>query len=517
MKRLIPRLRPALAAALLAALPATPGTGDGGGDVPVPWVTLRGGHLIYGHDAQGNRLPDFSFAGYGGGVALPTVPVARTLGPDGADDDTARLQQALDAVAARTPDAHGRRGAVRLQPGAYKLAGTLKIDADGVVLCGSGSGDGGTMLVAEGLPHPLIVVGGTGTWRRVGAAHAVADAYVPVGATRFSLDSTDGLAAGDSVIVQRPQEAAWIHALGMDQIPPRPNGTPSKPWRPNAGLLFERTLTAVHGREVTLDVPLTNALERRYTHATVWKYTFPGRLRECGVEHLAADGAAFAAAPGFHDDGFFASQCLVLDAVQDGWAWDVVAHHFGSAFLVGAGALRVSLQDTASLDVSVPQDIHDQPAAYTVSGQQTLVADSRVTGSNVHAWVTQARVAGPNVFTRGTATNTGRRTLDAGPHQRWAAGTLYDALTLTGGGLLELQDRAWMGSGQGWAGANSVLWDCRSDRYRVDAPPTADNWAFGGEGRTVTAPGHASGEIVSPGHPLLPPSLYAAQLADRRR
>ncbi|WP_208865178.1 hypothetical protein [Amycolatopsis rubida] len=61
-------------------------------------------------------------------------------------------------------------------------------------------------------------------------------------------------------------------------------------------------------------------------------------------------------------------------------------------------------------------------ADYTISGQETPVRQCVVTGSNVHAWVTQARVPGPHVASRCTATNTGSRILDAGPHQRWPAG-----------------------------------------------------------------------------------------------
>ena len=39
------------------------------------------GRLVYRPDAQGDLIPDFSSAGYaGGGVALPTVPVAAGAG-----------------------------------------------------------------------------------------------------------------------------------------------------------------------------------------------------------------------------------------------------------------------------------------------------------------------------------------------------------------------------------------------------------------------------------------------------
>src|SRR5688500_5619110 len=56
------------------------------------------GRLFYPADASGNRIPDYSHAGYkGGGVPLPTVPVVLTLSPV-AGDDTASIQAAIDQV-----------------------------------------------------------------------------------------------------------------------------------------------------------------------------------------------------------------------------------------------------------------------------------------------------------------------------------------------------------------------------------------------------------------------------------
>jgi hypothetical protein len=45
------------------------------------------GRLSYPADASGNRIPDFSHAGYkGGGVPLPTnIPIVRTLTHEDAD------------------------------------------------------------------------------------------------------------------------------------------------------------------------------------------------------------------------------------------------------------------------------------------------------------------------------------------------------------------------------------------------------------------------------------------------
>lgn len=480
---------------------------------PADWVTYSGGRLSYRTDAQGNRVPDFSQVGYDDGDRpLPHRPVVATVSPAPSGDDTARIQAAVEQAGTRPSG-----GAVLLKPGTYRIGGTIAVDRSNVVLRGSGQGPGGTLLAGTGKPHTLVEVGGGGAITQSGAAYPVTDAYVPVGSRTVHVSGAAGhFRAGERIVVQRPIERNWIHAIGMDRIPPRPGGTPSSQWKPSSGHQFERTVAAVSGDTVTLDVPLPQALEKQYTHATVWPYSFPGRIGEAGVEDLAGDGRAFESDPSWHGGGYFASALVSVDAAENSWVRSVTANHFGSAFAFGTGALHDTMLDTASLAESVPLDIHAQPVAYTLSGQQNLVNGCRVTGTNLHAWATQARVPGPNVITRCSAVNTGSRILDAGPHQRWATGTLYDDVTMDASGKLSLKDRRWMGSGQGWAGANDVAWNCSVGTYEVEDPPTAHNWSIGCTGtKAPAASGHEPGEFQSPGTRVRPESLYAEQLRER--
>src|SRR5262249_40487820 len=95
-----------------SAQTSTPGTSA--------WVFFDSNHrLQYNQDSNGNRIMDFSFAGYqGGGVALPSAPVQATVSPSGGDD-TAAIQAAIDAVSALPLDTSGLRGTVQLTPGAF--------------------------------------------------------------------------------------------------------------------------------------------------------------------------------------------------------------------------------------------------------------------------------------------------------------------------------------------------------------------------------------------------------------
>ena len=130
-----------------------------------------------------------------------------------------------------------------------------------------------------------------------------------------------------------------------------------------------------------------------------------------------------------------------------------------------------------------------------------------------HTCVTGSRVPGPNVFLDGRAVQSHA---DSGPHHRWAVGTLYD--NIADDNQLRVQDRQWAGSGHGWAGAQQVLWNCTSKTLVVQSPPTAQNYAIGCVGKFVAgdwSPNAAPGVIEASGAPVLPRSLYHAQLAER--
>jgi hypothetical protein len=66
------------------------------------------------------------------------------------------------------------------------------------------------------------------------------------------------------------------------------------------------------------------------------------------------------------------------------------------------------------------------------------------------------------------------------PHHRWSVGGLFDSVK----GLISIRDRAWLGSGHGWSGANYVTWNTEGD-LTSQQPPTAQNYAIGHVGPKV--------------------------------
>jgi hypothetical protein len=477
---------------------------DENGD-PWTWVD-RSGCLGYGRDGNGNRLPDFSHAGYrGGGVPLPFVARERgnqLVTPGRSGDDTPAIQAALDAVAARPVDVNGFHGVVELSSGTFTLRGSLHFMQSGVVLRGQGTqGDRATILRAVGTARPMMIVGPDDPRTVTGSAHHVTDAYVPVGGRTLELDSTEGLHVDDEVVVQRPFSPQWLALIGMDRVTPRRPDAGTVSWRVGSGLQFERRITAIEGNRITLDVPLTNALEREFTDATVTRFTFPQRTQRIGIERLASK-ADFDSESDL-GDGMF----IEMNGVANAWVREVQTDSYESGL--------ISLEETSKwvtvADVSylAAPNAPGWSRAFVLGGQQNLIMRARSTGAR-HALGTLSRSAGPNVVLELTAVG---RSPALTPN-RWTSGLLLDNVHLldtTGEPSGEITMRMRNGGrGGGWAGANCVVWNSEAGRLNIDNPPTAQNWVIGGSaGETV---GSASFDTS---HAPRPDSLYRAQLAER--
>jgi hypothetical protein len=495
--------------------------GDVGGNPDVGpgpysvWVYPGGdGRLVYKKDDKGNQVPDFSNAGYmGGGVALPRIPDRQTLSPAASGDDGARIQAALDAVGAMPVDASGFRGAVLLEKGTYRIAGTIAIKQSGVVLRGQGQGADGTVLLATGaVQRTLVQLIGSGTLAEVpGTRRQITDDYVPVGARSFHLDDASGLAAGDTVVVQRPSTQEWIDLVGMDACAATgtmydtddQNGQTclDMPWTPGSkDVRFDRVISGVEGNLVTVDAPIVAALEKTFGGGSLYKYTAAGRISQSGVENLRGDSEF--ASPTDENHGWTFIQ---LVGVINGWVRDITAVHYGyAAVLVGSNSKWLTIQDSTSLDqISVitggrryPFNIDD---SHLVLFQRCRATEGR------HSFVEGSTVPGPNVFLDGKAENAHD---DIGPHHRWSVGALYDRITSNLS--INVRNRGNSGSGHGWAGANMVIWNSKAASMNIANPPSAQNWCIGCQATRT-----GNGNFDSLGTPVWPPSLYLQQLQDR--
>lgn len=442
--------------------------------------------LINPLDELGNRVPDFSSAGYlYGNRPVPdvvgSVDAARivTVSPV-VGDDMGNIQAAIDQVGLMTPGNDGFRGVVQLTAGEFEISNQVRILQSGIVLRGVGDGaDPASSTILRGtgtVQRSLVVVGAASGFvsPQSGTIHNITDKYVPVGASSFNVDSTDSWAVGDEVVVQRTSTAEWIADIGMDSIPERSDGVPVTQWSPggNFDQPYERVITRIEGNRIFLNAPLTNSFEQKYGGGTVFKYTFP-RISLVGIENIRGLSDFVSDTDEDHARSF-----IELQAVEHAWVTNVTGLHFIYATVHATSRSRmVTVDDAVSLD---PKSIITGARRYpfVIDGQFTLMKnlyseEGRHDFVNNSAW----RNRGPNVFLNGTAVNSHSST---GPHQRWSTGTLYD--TIITDNQIEARNRGNFGSGHGWGGANMVFWNTTADSFIVQNPQTAQNWLIGSTG-----------------------------------
>lgn len=386
--------------------------------------------------------------------------------------------------------------------------------ASGVVLRGEGDGEDGTVLTADlHQAEPLVLVGGPeGPKEDARSRVEITDDYVPVGATSFNVADAAGYAVGQTVFVVRRGNAAWIHTIGMDRIKPRASDPKStKQWTP-FDLKFDRVITAIDGHRITLDAPIACAIDRQWGGGALARYA-EHRVENCGVESLrgisAYDRTKTAPYEGetSYVDEKHATYLVQFNHVKDAWARHLTALHFyhGPTF-ANDTAKWITVEDCRALaPVSVITGGRRYP--YGVQGQLVLV--QRCFSSEArHAFVFGARVPGPNVF---FACRSEHDFATSEPHHRWSVGGLYDNVEAH----MAIQDRQWMGSGHGWAGANYVVWNSRGELV-CQQPPTAQNFAIGFTGKkTKGAFDRPDGWWESAGTRVEPGSLFLAQRKDR--
>lgn len=475
-------------------------------------VQMKNGKLEYTpYTDKGDIIPDFSSCGYmGGGVPIPDVPVTAVIQRPSGGDDHPRIQALIDSVSHLQMKKDGFRGTILIKKGTYRISNPLKITADGIVLRGEGDNKtNGTILLATSPKrYNVIEIGVNKNLTPIVASeHAITDTYVPSGSKVIHVkDAAKHFKAGDNIVVHRPSTATWIHTIGMDSIAPRPlkgetaydsflryrkygnktemNGT--RQWQPGSkDLLFERKIVSVEGDKVTLDIPIVNALQKEFGGARVYKYSFPERISNCGVENMYGMSLFDENVKQNHKsigeyfcDENHANNFVFCYAVENAWIRNVSVEHFDCCVWTSRASKFITGQDLSAINpISIITG--GRRYAYSVWGQMCLF-ERCYSSHHRHEFVLGASVAGPNAFVEGSGDMT---FASSEPHQRWAAGCLYDNITIKGpGGSLLAVNRGWYGSGHGWSGAQIVFWNCSAPVIMVMQPPTAQNFAIGSNG-----------------------------------
>jgi hypothetical protein len=281
--------------------------------------------------------------------------------------------------------------------------------------------------------------------------------------------------------------------------------------RPGTLLTTERKIRAIAGNEITLDVPLTDAFDKKHVSppgATLARIRPPARISQVGLEQLHIESPAQEIS---HTEPHFSA---IRFNAEDGWARDIAIDETMDS--VGIGGRRITFQ-RVSIHRKAKHQGASKPAEFAPNGSQILLDRCSVTGDNIWFVATGARHAGPNVVLNSTFVGKAR----AESHQRWSTGILYDNCRAPEGGI-EIRNRGSMGSGHGWSMGWGVVWNSEAKDYLVQNPPGVTNWLIGSIGESKLAPRpFGSGPMLpeatkdSPGQPVTPQSLYLAQLAER--
>ncbi|MFC1539044.1 discoidin domain-containing protein [Candidatus Latescibacterota bacterium] len=474
----------------------------------------KSGKLVYKTTPAGDKIMDFSYAGYmGGGIALPDVPVKRTVSPSGSMDDARLIQDAIDIVSAM-PLENGFRGAVLLTSGAFTCSETLTISTSGVVLRGSGSKSGGTTIKMAGDRHAAITIRADRNRenerdnREAAFQTTITDTHVPSGAIQFTVYDASGFAVGDMISIQKPATEAWVKFMQMHDL--IRNGNPQT-WIGSGKIITERIITAISGNTITLDVPLSDSYDSKYLNPpgiAVAKLYPPKMIEQAGVEYIHIQ------APSMEMSYEQAPYRAINIYGQDCWARDIFIEETMNS--VNVGGRRITLERVV-IDRTVPNLGAAKPAEFAPNGSQILLDRCASQGDNIFHVATGAGYSGPIVMLNCTFRGNGH----AEGHQRWTTGILFDNCYIPEGGI-DFMNRGVMGSGHGWGVGWAVAWNCVAKSYVVQQPPGTMNWMIGCTGENIptprpfdSGPPLPPGISDSPGKPVTPRSLYLTQLAER--
>ena len=474
-------------------------------------IYLDQGELVYvpfamrGQSNEVHTIPDFSYAGYmGGGVSLPTdIPIKATVAP-AEGDDTRRIQEAIDLVEGLEPNQDGFRGVVLIKAGHYSLENLIVIRASGVVLRGEGQGLNGTVLHANPrVEHSVVnILGLGGISKDFESEQVITTSYVPVGSNSFEIEDASDYTVGEKIVVTRTPNQHWIDELGMDLETLCQGKTGCVGWEPESYAIdHERTITAITGNTLTINIPIVDVIEEVYGGGTITKIVSSRRISQCGVENVRIQS--------FYDrntDEAHAWTAVRLNDTENCWVKQVTGQYLAYSTVNIDDGNFTTVQDCAYID---PKSQISGGRRYSFALQKGLgnLFQRCYATNGRHDFVTGSRVTGPNVFLDGLAENTNS---DIGPHHRWATGTLFDNLR---GASTRVWNRGNSGTGHGWSGAQTMFWNMLSDRgeFRMDSPIGSMNWGIGCIGVDQTGEGYWE----SWGTNVHPRSLYIQQLKER--
>ncbi|MBE7029365.1 MAG: hypothetical protein E7405_03855 [Ruminococcaceae bacterium] len=450
------------------------------------------------YNSQGDKMSDFSYAGfYGGEYELPVtenLDVAATVQARGNQlDDTANIQAAID-TATQLYEQDGKMRVVKLKAGRYYIGSTINLRS-GVVLSGEGQGPTGTVLYANNAAS-YVMISILGAWQNdIAADYYITDDYVKSGSRTFNLSAANAakLSVGQKITITQPSTEAWSEALGMSGIKNNSGGDAS--WNgqyinngtyyvPEFTIYTERTITAIDGTQITVDfpfyVPINTALTPTYIRAhqpTVVQAT------DIGVENMRFESYY----NGTPTDEAHAKSAIEVKYAENVFVRDVTGKHFYYSVVdLYEGSKQITVRNCSSLE-PISKMAGDRRYPFHVTGgnnkaTQQILFTGCYSNDARHDYATSKTITGPIAYVDNIADSAN---FASETHYAWSTGVLYDNIYQVPNssyGMIAVANRGYYGTdaSHGWSAVGCVVWNSLASTIISHKPPlTYQNFAVG--------------------------------------
>ena len=499
------------------------------------------GKLNYISSNEGNRIPDFSFAGYKAGeTSIPYVPIVKSISPV-VGDNTDHIQKAINYVSNLPLDKNGVRGALFLSKGTYEVYGKLYIKASGVVLRGEGylNNDKNNTIIyspnGKNIGETVINIEGNKLatnfyeHQEGDPFSAITNEFLPVNSRSFKVENASAFKVNDTVVVHRQATDIWMAMIDYGGT----NGDDF--WKPNEfEMKFPRRIIGINKNTLILDQPIYEHIyDKKITPSYIYKLNTDGFIYNVGLENLKV---TIGYNPDNETDEDHAKNAIFFNGVWNCWAKNVTTEHFVFAGFLVATSNHITLDSCMALNPKSKITGGRRYNFVAIKGANNLLCKNGITTNGRHGYTSNGTsYCSGLVFL--DCKSTGTYSSIEG-HRRWTPGMLYDNLSIeesntlgdndnpsesTKGRVFGLYNRGNFGTGHGWSASHSIIWNSKSTdyektRFTVQKPPTSQNYAMFCDA-TVTGldynygnmPGHIEGTKEEPQIQ----SLYKAQLKDR--
>mgnify|MGYP002595900104 CR=1 FL=1 len=462
-------------------------------------LQVKDDRITYLNDELGNRILDFSTCGYQ--ASEQDIPSVRNVvfvswKPG---DNTTRIQRAIDYVASLPPDISGFRGAVLLDKGEFSLSGSIRIATSGIVLRGMDKES--TILLKKGVDRGSLIYMEGENDLVIKDTLQVLSNYVPVNTKTLEVALGTSLKKGDRIMVTRPSGKEWIASLGCNIFG---GGISALGWKEgDMDLTWDRVVSDINGNLLTLDAPLTVALDAKYGVSTIMTYQWNGRIENCGVENLTLVSDYDKHYPKDEDHCWTG---ISIEAAENCWVRQVNFRHFaGSAVIVQRTGSKITVEDCISKD-PVSEIGGMRRCTFHTLGQQTLFQRC-YSEQGIHDFAAGFCAAGPNAFVQ---CDSYQSLGFSGSIDAWACGLLFDVVNIDGHNLT-FKNLGQDKNGAGWNTGNSLFWQCTAAEIECYTPAKdAQNRAYG-----CWAQFSGDGEWAQSNNHVQPRSIFYAQLTER--